>query len=76
MVDMNGHTLKDGDIVDMHQTIDGENVFLVYSVNPLDVRFRYNTRRKYQDRYDVNSLLAPCRYSGDVDWEIIGNITD
>lgn len=76
MVDKNDRTLQVGDVVDMHQTIDGENIFFVLSVDPLDVRFKYDHRRKYQDSYDVNQLFAPCRYSGEVDWEIIGNLTE
>lgn len=74
MEDMNGQFLQPGDIVDMHQTIDGENIFFVLSVDPLDVRFKYDHTRKYQDSYNVNDLFAPCRYSGEVDWEIIGSV--
>ena len=73
MIDMHGKELQIGDIIDMHQTIDGENIFIVESVDPLDVRFNYKPERKYQDAYDVVDLLSPCRYSGDIDWEIIGN---
>lgn len=76
MRDCNSRQLQSGDVIDMHQTIDGENLFLVLSTDPLDVRFMHDITRRYQDVYDVNSLLAPCRYSGEVDWEIVTNNFD
>ncbi len=72
MEDINGKKLIDGSIIDIHQTVNGQNEFIVISVIPLDIRYAYDINRKYE--YDKIDLLRPCRYSGEVDWEIIGNI--
>lgn len=72
MEDLNGKVLIDGSIIDIHQTVNGQNKFIVISVIPLDIRYAYDIDRKYE--YDKIDLLRPCRFSGEVDWEIIGNI--
>ena len=64
--------VSEGDIIDMHQTINGHSKFVVLSLNPLDIRYRYDTKRKYE--YDQVSLLSPS--FGLTEFEIIGNIDE
>lgn len=73
--DREGTELKDGDIIDLHQTVNGENLFVVYVDNgEYSVEYLENENGPYE--YDVKSLLEPCKYSGETDYEIIGNIED
>jgi hypothetical protein len=72
MKDKNEIELKDGDIIDIHQTVNGYSQFIIISQNPLDIRYEYDPLRKYE--YDKEDLLKPCQFSGEVDWEIIGSI--
>ena len=72
MQDKNGKRLNIGSIIDMHQTINGENLFVIWNLFPLDIRYRSDLERKYE--YHPLDLLTPDKYSGDVDYEIIGNL--
>jgi len=72
ITDKNGFALTNGDIIDIHQTVNGQNLFVIDSVNPLEISYEYDQSRKYE--YDKNELIAPCRFTGEVDWEIVGNI--
>lgn len=74
MKDKNNKEISRGDIIDLHQTVNGENMFVVLDVKNLDVRYRFDLTRKYE--YDVNDLLSPCKYTSESDFEIIGNIYD
>lgn len=71
MKDINLTEVNNGDIIDIHQTVNGQNLFVIISVEPLDIRYHYNLERKYE--YDKEELLQ-------IDWvleegfEIIGNI--
>jgi hypothetical protein len=69
VLDKNGRRLINGDTVDLHQTVNGCNIFLVLDVETLDVRYAYDTTRKYE--YDAEDLFRPCKYSGEVDFEIV-----
>ena len=69
MTDENGVTLKNGDIIDIHQTVNGENEFVVMNLTPLDIRYNYDRLREYE--YDKEDLLAITLGEG---FEIIGNI--
>ena len=64
--------LEDGDIIDLNQTVNGCSEFVVLTVEPLEIAYNYDRARKYE--YDKEELLAPCKYSGVVDWEIFDNI--
>lgn len=74
--------LSDGDIIDINQTVNGVRLFFVYFdkfENEWEVKYytphsAYRHGDKYE--YDVDSLLSPCRLTGEVDYEIIGNIKD
>ena len=70
--DINNKVLFNGDIIDLHQTVNGQNLFVVLDVESLDIRYIHDLNYKYQ--YDVNELLKPDTFSNDTDWEIIGNI--
>lgn len=72
MRDVNDKELQVGDIIDLHQTVDGQNLFVIASLSPLDVRYHYDMTRRYQ--YDQKALLAPCRHSGEVEYEIVGHV--
>lgn len=72
--DKNGVTLKDGDIIDINQTVNGCSRFVVLTIDPLEIVYYFNRSYKYQ--YDKDELLATCRFTGEVDWEIIGNDND
>ena len=48
--------LKDGDIIDINQTVNGCNTFVVFDVENKDVRYSFDLDRKYE--YDVDELLS------------------
>lgn len=64
--DKNGVLINNGDIIDINQTVNGENIFIIVDLNTQDVRYFRNTKMKYQ--YDVNELLTIDSI------EIIGNV--
>lgn len=68
LFDMNDVLLRDGDIIDLHQTVNGENLFVVLNVQNLDIRYKSDFR-KYE--YDAHQLLNNKPYESE--WEIIGN---
>ena len=72
MNDINGIELKVGDIIELFQSINGESKFVINSIDPIDISYECDTNRKYE--YDMNSLLAPSYYTGEVEWEIVGSI--
>lgn len=74
MKDVNGKVLENGSIIDLHQTVNGENLFIVLDVESLDIRYGFDINYKYQ--YDTVSMLSPCHFRGEVEWEIIGNINE
>ena len=69
IVDKHGVTLSEGSVIDINQTVNGCNLFFIKSVCPLDIRYNHDRERRYE--YDPVDLLSPCRFSGDVGWEII-----
>ena len=72
MNDINGIELKVGDIIELFQTVNGQSKFVINSIDPIDISYECDTNRKYE--YDMNSLLAPSYYTGEVEWEIVGSI--
>lgn len=72
MIDINDKEIENGSIIDLHQTVNGENRFVILSIEPLDVRYGYDLNYKYQ--YNLDELFKPCPISGTVEYEIIGNI--
>jgi len=70
--DTNGKIVINGSIIRMNQTINGYSDFLIMNTNPLDIRYLYDINVKYQ--YDKEQLLEPCKLSGEIDFEIVGDI--
>lgn len=69
MVDSTGRELKDGDIIDIHQTVNGQNHFVVLNVARLDVVYYFDQTRKYE--YDTKKLVNEFDFDP---FTIIGNI--
>jgi len=74
MKDVNEVQVINGSIIDLHQTVNGESKFIVFDVESLDVRYSFDLKRAYE--YDVKDLFKSCKYSGEVEFEVIGNIYD
>ena len=72
MKDKNEKELFKGAIINLHQTVNGQNLFVVLSVNPLDIRYAHDLLREYE--YNKEELLAPSRFTGETEWEIINDI--
>lgn len=75
--DKNQKELKNGDIINIHQTVNGEDIFIVLNVDTLDIRYRRDLTYKYE--YDKEELLTNKPLFGgtlqlDIEWEIVGNI--
>jgi hypothetical protein len=73
-IDINGKEIYDGDIIDIHQTVNGQSLFLILRTDPLDIRYLHELTREYE--YDKEGLLEPCRFSGETSFEVIENIHD
>jgi len=61
-----------GDIINLHQTVNGQNLFVVLSVNSLDIRYAHDLLREYE--YDKIEMLAPSKLTGETEYEIVANI--
>jgi len=72
--DINDIELKDGDVINIHQTVNGSTFFRIISVIPLNIVYEYDPTRTYE--YDMEDLLTPFELNGEVDWEIVGNKLD
>jgi hypothetical protein len=70
--DINDKELSNGDIIDIRQTVNGQNLFVILDIETLDLRYLHDLNYKYQ--YDVKSLLEPNHFHGDTEWIIVGNI--
>ena len=72
MEDKKGVEIRKGSIVNIHQTVNGQNLFVVLEVEPLDVVYGYDLNKKYE--YDKKELLDL-----HTDWkevEVVGNVYD
>ena len=70
--DANENKISKGDIINLHQTVNGQNLFVILSVDELDIRYAHDLLRKYE--YDKSDLLSPSNLTGGVEWEIVNNI--
>lgn len=58
--------LDNGDIFNIKQTVNGENLFVVLDILSKDIRYAYNLVKKYE--YDIDELLSI------EEIEVVGNI--
>jgi len=72
ILDRNEKEITKGDVINLQQTVNGQNLFVVLNVNPLDIRYAHDLLREYE--YDKVEMFSPSRFTGEVDWEIINNI--
>ena len=72
MKDKKGVEITKGSIVDIHQTVNGQSLFVVLEVEPLDIVYRYDLNTKYE--YDKQELLDMHTDLKEV--EVVGNIYD
>lgn len=72
--DKNGKQLSKGDIVNLYQTVNGQNLFVAMDLSPLKMAYANDLLREYE--YDVHDMLAPSKFTGEVEWVIINNIYD
>lgn len=68
--------IKNGAVIDIQQTVNGENKFLVYgnSMMDLDIRYYHNPLLTYE--YDKAELLAQSTIPGEVEFKVVGNIQE
>ncbi len=75
-LDKNDKILKNGDIIDIHQTVNGCSKFVCYfdDQDPLDIRYHeeWCEDRKYE--YDKFSLIEVDQCTGEPEFSIIGNV--
>jgi hypothetical protein len=69
--DKHGDQVKKGDVIDLHQTVNGCRIFVILSVEPLDIRYGYDLRRKYE--YDMKEFFYQSGYEA-TEFEIVNNI--
>lgn len=74
MEDRSGIKVKKGSVININQTVNGFNIFVVLELTPIDIRYGNNLARKYE--YDQQDLLAKDKYTGETDFDVIGNIYD
>lgn len=68
--DVNNRKLEVNDVIDIKQTVNGNNLFRITSLNPLNIVY-HESGREYE--YDKKELLSPFALNGDVEWEIVSD---
>ena len=71
-LDKHNKELQKGSMINLHQTVNGQNLFVILSISPLDIRYAHDLLREYE--YDKEELLIPSIFTGEVEWEIVDNI--
>lgn len=70
-LDKHNKEIQNGDIIEIPQTVNGENQFIIADVKAGDVRYFRNPDIRYE--YDVHELLSyQSPFSDETDIEIIG----
>lgn len=73
IIDKYSVELSKYDIIDIHQTVNGQSKFLIVNLDPLDIRYLYDSNRKYE--YDQKELLKPDAFTFETEWEILCNVS-
>ena len=68
--DANNRKLSENDVINIKQTVNGNNLFRITSLNPLNIVY-HESGLEYE--YDKNDLLSPSTLNGDVEWEIVSD---
>ena len=71
LVDKNGKEIYEGDIIDIHQTVNGQNLFII-TIQDLKVMPTYLNGDAYE--YNVLELLDCYQHFDDIEIEVVGNI--
>jgi hypothetical protein len=71
-VDKNGKKFYPGCVIDIHQTVNGQNKFIIMALEPLDIRLHYSPITSYW--YDAFELMhyQDFLYFGESEIEIVG----
>ncbi len=74
-LDKNDKVLKNGDIIDIHQTVNGCSKFVCYfdDQDPLDIRYHEEQCMDNKYEYDKFSLIDVDKCTGEPEFSIIGN---
>ena len=71
LVDKNGKEIYEGDIIDIHQTVNGQNLFII-TIQDLKVMPTYLYGDAYE--YNVLELLDYYKHFDEIEIEVVGNI--
>lgn len=73
--DKNGREIYDGDIIDIHQTVNGCNLFaVVWDGIGFNARYWVNNTAAHKYEYDIMELLDVNVNKYDKDIEVVGNV--
>jgi hypothetical protein len=72
--DRNKKPLRNGDVIDICQTVNGQNLFIVFgsSLLNLDIRYEHDITRRYE--YNKSELVSKNKFSGETEFVILSNI--
>ena len=75
-VDKNDRELQVGDVIDIHQTVNGQSLFVVFAdkYNDLDIKYYIDRAVAHDSEYDQEALLEPDRFTGEASFTIIDNV--
>jgi len=55
LTDRKGEVIRKGSIIDINQTVNGQRLFVVTELEPLEVSYAYDLNKRYE--YDKNELV-------------------